>query len=563
MKEKKNINAYILTGVIVVSVIIGGGYFLSASAITVIPLVILYSMIIWKNKKIKLCMDINLAAIVLVTGFYLISPLWALDSGMAFMGSIKFFPILILYLLTFYIDGGIEKIKGLLPVIGTVTTIFAFVMMQISYFENYISVAGRLGGFFQYPNTYALFMLICLIIVSYKIKNDDKKDWLDIAHVIVACIGIYLSGSRTVFILTVAFAIVFFVLNIKNNKKVILGIIGAVVVVGAILIFVLDNEGMSHIISSNLSTFWGRFLYYKDALPYILKHPFGVGYYGYAFSQYEFQTGVYTVVNIHNELLQFMLDIGWVPAILLYVCIIKSIISKDTCERDKMVLSVILIHSLFDYDFQFISMFYILVLFFNKKKVNEYKISGVSKVVVTIIALAAVGFSVPVGISDYYSVMKDYDKSIKAYSGNTMAKVGKLINETNEDEIEKTALDIIDSNEHIQMAYSALARSEFAKGNVDKYILLKEKAISLSPYNYEEYSEYLSVMYYCTMQYSNMGDKNSAYKCYEKMKSIPDKLKIVEEKTSSLGWKIKDKPTVNLSEEELDMIRDAERLVYE
>ena len=62
-------------------------------------------------------------------------------------------------------------------------------------------------------------------------------------------------------------------------------------------------------ISFGASTFLGRILYVQDALPLILKHPFGLGYYGYYFIQQSVQTGVYTVVNAHNELIQILLDV--------------------------------------------------------------------------------------------------------------------------------------------------------------------------------------------------------------------------------------------------------------
>ena len=71
----------------------------------------------------------------------------------------------------------------------------------MKFFEQWVSVAGRLSGFFQYPNTYALFMLICLILVMWRF--DYKKiDWLDIVYGVAAVFGIIMSGSRTVFVLT-------------------------------------------------------------------------------------------------------------------------------------------------------------------------------------------------------------------------------------------------------------------------------------------------------------------------------------------------------------------------
>ena len=62
------------------------------------------------------------------------------------------------------------------------------------------------------------------------------------------------------------------------------------------------------------STFVGRFLYYMDALPQILRRPFGMGYMGYYYDQLSVQTGVYSVMYLHNDLFQLVLDTGWIPA---------------------------------------------------------------------------------------------------------------------------------------------------------------------------------------------------------------------------------------------------------
>ena len=109
-------------------------------------------------------------------------------------------------------------------------------------------------------------------------------------------------------------------------------------------------------ISFGASTFLGRILYVQDALPLILKHPFGLGYYGYYFIQQSVQTGVYTVVNAHNELIQILLDAGVIPAVFMGAAVLRSVFTKRTQSRNRIVLSIMILHSLFDYDFQFLAM---------------------------------------------------------------------------------------------------------------------------------------------------------------------------------------------------------------
>ena len=180
----------ILMTCIVIVGILGGGYYVSVSAVTGIVLtgVLFYRMYV--KKRITAAWDLNMAAFAVLVFGYLLSCLWAVDSGMALMGVVKFLPLLLFYVLVSGLTDEREKM-----------TAFSFVMMQFEVFEQWVSVAGRLSGFFQYPNTYALFMLICLILVMWRF--DYKKiDWLDIVYGVAAVFGIIMSGSRTVFVLT-------------------------------------------------------------------------------------------------------------------------------------------------------------------------------------------------------------------------------------------------------------------------------------------------------------------------------------------------------------------------
>ena len=50
----------------------------------------------------------------------------------------------------------------------------------------------------------------------------------------------------------------------------------------------------------------------------------------YYYLQGSFQTGVYSVLNIHNELMQVLLDVGWIPAALMVMAVVKSFMAKQT-----------------------------------------------------------------------------------------------------------------------------------------------------------------------------------------------------------------------------------------
>ena len=570
---------YILLGILVLSMVIGGGYFVPASVVSLVLLMLVFLLLVLKKKVVKISADLNLIAFIVLVLGYLLSTLWAVDKGMALIGFIKYLPIIFFLFLLYEIEGKKEKIIGMLPTIGVIMTLVSAILMHVPPLSIYFSVAERLSGFFQYPNVYAIFMLVCIIIESYKIKetlyssdkkvqdNSDKENLKsilckikDIVYLIVSIFGIYLSGSRTVFVLAVAYGIFFLIKNVNNEKKkVYIGGAVAVIVVLAVIAVIAGGSGLSHIISTNLSTFWGRLLYYYDAIPYILKHPFGVGYYGYAFTQYSFQSGVYTLVNVHNELLQFMLDIGWIPAFLFYGCIVKTIVSKTASIRDKAVLIVLLIHSLFDFDFRFISIMFVVLLFLENKNVKEYKISYFTKIVSVVVAMASVVVAVKIGLSETYIITKDYDKAIAAYSGNTLAKIKGLYVETDLGRALETANEIVESNKYVPDAYNILAQAELANGNVEGFIDYKQKAISLAPYNIVTYEEYLDGMEYCMMEYSKLNDNKSVEICAEKIVEVSDMLDDVKNSTSRLGWMIKDKPELELGYDQKQIILGAEK----
>ena len=554
----------ILMTCIVIVGILGGGYYVSVSAVTGIVLtgVLFYRMYV--KKRITAAWDLNMAAFAVLVFGYLLSCLWSVDSGMALMGVVKFLPLLLFYVLVSGLTDEREKMIASLPMLGCLMTAFSFVMMQFEVFEQWVSVAGRLSGFFQYPNTYALFMLICLILVMWRF--DYKKiDWLDIVYGVAAVFGIIMSGSRTVFVLT-AVAVIWVFAAKSSGKKVIISVFAAGAVVAVILAVAAGSAGILERftnISFGASTFLGRILYVQDALPLILKHPFGLGYYGYYFIQQSVQTGVYTVVNAHNELIQILLDAGVIPAVFMGAAVLRSVFTKRTQSRNRIVLSIMILHSLFDYDFQFLAMGFVLILFLDMRNIKTQKVPVLTGTVVGLTGAAAAALSIMCGVSDVCYTSGNYKAAEKVYSGNTMAQLALLTKADKAEEMKAIAEKVIVDNQSVSLPYSALAQAAFADGDVEQFTEYKLKAIELAPYQYEEYENYLEVLVYCNDLYHQMGDKDGVRFCVEKAEEIPKMLEQVKENTSALGWKIVDRPQVTLSHENLEIIEDMRRRMDE
>ena len=119
----------ILMTCIVIVGILGGGYYVSVSAVTGIVLtgVLFYRMYV--KKRITAAWDLNMAAFAVLVFGYLLSCLWAVDSGMALMGVVKFLPLLLFYVLVSGLTDEREKMIASLPMLGCLMTAFSFVMM--------------------------------------------------------------------------------------------------------------------------------------------------------------------------------------------------------------------------------------------------------------------------------------------------------------------------------------------------------------------------------------------------------------------------------------------------
>lgn len=540
---------------------IGAGYFVYVSAGLVIFLAGILFVSLWKEKKYCIAWDWNMLAIAVMTGGYLLTFIWAVDQGMALVGVVKILPVLLWMLFLCNHMNVKEKLIHVLPYIGGLMTLFSLLMMQFPIWEKWVTVAGRLSGFFQYPNTYALFLLVC-ILVAFEEMRTRKPDVLNLCNIALCVAGIGLSGSRIVYGLFALTMVILLVCTSRLRKVLFLVICTGIAVVAlekSVGNGVILQRIMS--ISVNESTLLGRFLYWRDAFGMILRHPFGMGYYGYYYLQQEMQTGVYSVVNCHNEFLQMMLDVGILPALAVFANLVRMIVKSKEKNGYRFIVAVILFHSLLDYDFQFIFMWMVLILFLDIHNIKEKNISIPEKAAVTVLgALACIG-SLVIGLSDAFYTAGNAEQALKLYGGNMQARIFCLSEAEDAQEMKIQAENILERNRHISVAYSALARAAIAEGDMQAFIKYKLTAIKLAPYQYDEYIDYFDTLIYCADEYLEADDVESAKTCVLRAEQIPELLEEVEIKTSPLGWKIRDYPRVSLSHEDLSKIERYKDLI--
>ena len=157
--------------ILVLSLLLIGLFYEALSCAVSIVMFVWLLIKLVKRAKLKIHLNLTSISICIIVLSYLISSIWAIDSGTALFGFIKFLPILLFVLLIMQ-KKSIDDILLKLPVVAVVMTIVSSIGMQISSTEAFFSVDGRLAGFFQYPNTFALFLLVAELILFSKEKHN-------------------------------------------------------------------------------------------------------------------------------------------------------------------------------------------------------------------------------------------------------------------------------------------------------------------------------------------------------------------------------------------------------
>ena len=544
---KSNKDFVILRILFAVSILGVGLYYELACAIVSI------AMLCWlycKSRTVPLNFRLNTATLAAFSIFvlYAISPLWAVDNGLAVWGIVRFLPIPLFVLCLMQLNREeCLALYGDIPYLGALMTIISFVLQYIPKLTEIFSVSGRLAGFFEYPNTFACFLLLGIIVLLLAEKQ-EKANWQCPVLLGILAIGLLLSGSRAVFLLALVSVVVSLLLTKKDVIKKALPLFGGA---GAGLLLSLLGSGAAaqHMQEMNVgaSTFLGRLLYWKDALPVILQHPLGLGYLGYYFTQGSFQTGVYSVRFVHNDFLQLMLDIGWIPAILAIMAIIQSLWSKRVTVMQKVFLLTLLAHCCFDFDLSFIAMYFLVFLSLDLEEGKTKKLQ-VPKLTIPVAAVVSC-FALYIGAASMFSYAGNAATALRLYPWDTFSNMTLLTETDDAETLKNISSKILKQNESVALAWDAKANAAYADGDFAEMITCKQNAIALSKYSAEEYEDYFEKLRIGRELYLQNEDLNSAKICEEELLAIPDRMQQVFANTSSIAWRIADVPDLILSNE--------------
>lgn len=510
---------------------VGGFHTYTAVITTVLLLINLYSLY-RKQHRLRIFCNLNMAAILLVTISYCITPIWAADKGMAVFGIPRYLPLL-LYALTLMQYTAEEKTYALslVPLCGVIMTLCSCILILVPGVNSYVLVKERLSGFMEYPNIFATFLLAGLVVNGTK----EIRGRMDILMDAVLILGVVLSGSQTGFILLLVSFIG--LIWIRRDNKALIAALGVCFLCGLMLavaaadLDLIKNADRFTTISVSSKSFQLRLLYYKDALTLILKNPFGLGYLGFRAVEGSIQTGVYSTAYVHNGFLQMMLDIGWIPSILMVLALVRAMLTRQIAAGYRLLLLVILGHCMLDFNLQFFVIWVILLstLDFCSGKEYTFLIRKAALATACSIVTAA---CIWLGIGDLCYQTGNFQTTLKIVPFHTNALSTALTAAPNAASADVIADQILKLNATNSLAYSAKANMALTRGDVLAMIEYKEHAISCARYSIVEYQDYFEKLYAAMELYLKSGDLVSAQYCLNILNSIPEMIATVNDGTT-------------------------------
>lgn len=505
---------------------------------------------------------------VVVTAFislmYFITSIYAVDTGMALTGAVKksaplLFAISLLALNRDYRQKIIDK----LPEIAALLTIAAAVCALIPVLRPYIITAGRFCGTFGYANTYALFILLALIVLLETFNQ--RKSYVNIIITVILLSGMWFSGSRYTWVLTFICLIIyaFHKKEMRKYTSIVIAVLAAATMLAGVLF--KNSETIGRFFSTNLSTLYGRFLYWQDGLMLAVKHPFGMGYLGYYYKETQIQTGVYTVRFVHNDWLQLILDIGFIPFLIIAAFLLKVLCSKSYKFINKLLIFTIAVHSFMEFDMEHTGIVFILLIILSckketekenlpdkKTKPKELEASISTKPIAIILGILCIYFSIPLCL---YAVGKNKSAAM-IYPIYTDAQLANLSSEKDYDKASQIADKILSQNDTAFLAYDAKAMVAWNKLDYEGMVHYKKEAIKRNKFDYSEYSDYLVMLNEALSYYLDNGDDISAMKVVSDMKELLTIIKENKSKVSRLGKMIDDKVKIDLPDEIVSQIEE-------
>ena len=547
-KKAGNIDILLIKIFFFLSPFLFGLYYEFSSYLGQIFILAIFLIKLLKTKKCKIILNFSSISLAVISAGYLFTCIYAVDKGMAILGFLKFtIPLTFGFLLMQYSKEEVIEMLKPIPASGAIMVIVSVIFKYIPFLPDVFYLQnGRMMGFLQYANTFALFLLIGIIVVGYS----QEKKWKIIIYNIILLFGILVSGCRTIQVL----ALLNYVIMIFKQKELRIYFIALILIaITGTITYVLITGNFNTIgryltISTASRSLQERLLYYKDAIPLILNHPFGLGYMGYSYIQPQIQTGIYQAAYVHNDFLQLILDIGIIPTAVFVIAIVKNLISKEKSLVFKLILITIALHLLIDFDLQFIIIFLILVMTLNLWDGKEYEFEP-NKMAIISTKSILIGVYLYFGIVTVFNYFDKNEIASKMYPIYTEANISIANNYMQDEDIisaNKIASNMQNTNKELGMIYNIKAYYYLKNQNWRLMEQNKKRYIKINKYDMKEYEDYVLMLSQAIEYYAQNDEMEKAMEYIKKVAKVPSIIEHVKSSTSSTSYKLKDIPTFEL-----------------
>lgn len=494
-----------------------------------------------KNKRLTIHLDLETK---LFAGFCVcafVSLLFSVSAGMALSGALRSMVFLLFYCVASnYTD---EERSTILDSAAYESAILSL-LSTVSFFYNECSglkdANGRVDGPFQYANSWAIFLLASMTLLLLREKR-NRWDYVAIGSLLV---GIFLSGSRAVWLLLFLLWGWYIFRCARNSWKtgvvsiaaITVALMGANMLSGGLIWRRLTTIGLS---SSSLN---GRLLYLIDGIAMLGRHPFGLGYGGYYYQQCLEQTGVYTLRSVHNEYLQSALDTGIVGGLLFAGLVVAFLLKKRFSERERVVLVLFALHAIVDFDFHFASVFFLFLLCGAGGQKEDIAI--VPRSANTTILACALVFSF-FSIVYYLDFAGRSDLAYQLWREDIEIAENRLQSADSVDEGETYAEEIVRKTDLSMLAWDCKYQAARKSGDTEEMLHSKYRYLCLNRYRGEVYQDMAELL----QAFCEQGSDQERSECSTMAGEVMALMKEVQQTTNPLAYRIADKPDLRFIEE--------------
>lgn len=435
-----------------------------------------------------------------------------------------------------------RHLLAMVPVSGAAAVVVSLLSGLNPAWQPFFYEAGRLAGPFQYANSFALFLLLGLVMLPFSWPRP-----LQGGIALLLLFGIIATGSRSGLIL-LALWITFSLWRRYPIRRIAFPL-GLTAAIAAVLIlrdhgWVFARFGST----DSLSTVWGRLLYNKDGMHLLLQKPLGVGYLGWFYLQRMIQTGVYNVRYVHNDWLQMALDYGLPAALALLILVIWRFRKGVLCPAAVICIAL---HCLLDPDleFQFLMFLWILAL----SPSTDIPSRPLKRPLLPCLFVCmAMLLALPRTMADL-SYHFGGDLATQLAPADTEYATQQMLQSETLSQAAEQARIILDRNAFVPVAWEILAEDALSRGAYEDMAIAQRQAVLLLKYDQTVYEDAMSRL----QQAKQLGWEED--QALEQMIWLLDFCDATLDSTDPLGWALRDVPEIGFPESTKLLLRMQQR----